>query len=805
MRNASIVCFALCGVLACTPVMALAQGQSFAGATEAGGIESAPALPASAAASTDKDKGAYSEGVRAIGEHRWADAVAMFTVAATQPGSEFQDRSLYWKAYAQNKLGQGKDALASCAQLAHNFHSSQWIHECSALEIEIRAALGSPIEPQAESTDDLKLLALNWLMLKDEPRALADLQEILSGDSSEQLKQKAISILGHHYSDATYAEIVRIRFVEGDVRIARGEQNEKPAGEAWERAVADLPLETGFSLTTGSDGRAEIELEDASTIYLSENSVLTFNDLHTTRGVPYTEVALLSGALSVALNSSIVGEAFVLRTPTDDFAVRSPNRANVRINSYTDAMAITPQDAKGLNLNAFSLNHLPVGQTLTLRGGHPIDSPSSDDSKPFADFDKWVADRVAQRSAAMTDVMKEAGLTLALPGLADMKGQGTFFPCPPYGTCWEPATAEDSQQTAARESAPSFSTSRSPSARMVNASFEVPRFAEAQLLTQMDPDPLSMPAVDIFLPCMPASLRYGLIRDPITGKNMVVDTGLGGRKVPWDWAVCHAGAWVRVTRQQHHRYVWCVGEKRHHIAPGQWVKSGHKVGFVPIHPFDVKGKPPINRTEEVYEVNHKNGLSLEHVKFDSKHPIDVLKSPPHEFRNSFLRPLSKADTPRMEARAFKAPLTLAKGAEAKGPVARPVSIPIKFDSKLQSFMISKAEMHGGKSVTVSEPMSNRGGTLQARGGSFTGGHGGPSMGGGGVSRGGSGGGGVAGGGGHGGGGGGASSGGGGHAGGGGGGGGASSGGGGHAGGGGGGGASSGGGGGGASSGGGGHR
>jgi hypothetical protein len=32
--------------------------------------------------------------------------------------------------------------------------------------------------------------------------------------------------------------------------------------------------------------------------------------------------------------------------------------------------------------------------------------------------------------------MKASGLTSPIPGLADMDGQGTFFKCPPYGTCW---------------------------------------------------------------------------------------------------------------------------------------------------------------------------------------------------------------------------------------------------------------------------------------------------------------------------------------------------------------------------------
>jgi hypothetical protein len=163
--------------------------------------------------------------------------------------------------------------------------------------------------------------------------------------------------------------------------------------------------------------------------------------------------------------------------------------------------------------------------------------------------------------------------------------------------------------------------------------------------------------------------------------------------------------WGLVHRRHH--YVWCVGVKRHHLEPVRWVKSEHKVGFVPIHPYDVKGRPPINRKEEVFAVNNKNGLSLERVKFDPGHPIDVLKSPPREFRNAYLRPLARADAPRMEAHAMKEPLPGNKGVRA-------VNIPIRFDSKSQNFMMSKQVMHGGKSVTVSstylEPCRHSAGT-----------------------------------------------------------------------------------------------
>jgi FecR protein len=715
MSSAFVFHSALWGVLLFTSVGGVAQPtpeQGFSASAAPAAMESAPATYRA------QESGSYADGMRAINEGRWADAEAIFAKAASQQG-EHSDGALYWKAYAQNKQGQVKAALDTCAELGRDFSTSNWIHECGALEIEIHAQTGNPVEPKVWSDDDLKLLALASLMQNDEPRALAQLQEILNGDASEQLKKKAMFILGQHYSDATYAQIVRISYVEGDVRIARGEQNEKPAGEAWEEAVADLPLETGFSLVTGK-GRAEIELEDASTLYLGENSVLTFNDLHTTNGVPYTEVALLSGTASLAIKPDIYGEKFVLTTPTDYFAATYPHPAFARINSYIDATTVTSQESEGLHFPQLGGKELGKGQTVTLREGHLIDATGPDDSGAFAEWDKWVADRVAQRTAAMAEVMKAAGLTSPLPGLAGMKGQGTFFACAPYGTCWEPATTDDRQQSAGKlsKSRPSSAAGWRQTAHVMQVNFlSSPRFAPAQLMPMGSPTPFDAAYPDAFSPCLPAAVRYRVQRDPITGRARVISTGLGTNAVPWGWAVCHAGGWIH----RRHHYVWCVSPKRHHLEPVRWVKSGHKVGFVPIHPYDVKGRPPINRKEEVFAVNNKNGLSLERVKFDPGRPIDVLKSPPREFRNAYLRPLARADAPRMEAHAMKEPLP-----GNKGTIAKAVNIPIRFDSKSQNFMMSKQVMHGGKSVTVSAPISNRAGTLQARGGSFAGGHGGSS-------------------------------------------------------------------------------
>jgi hypothetical protein len=713
MKTGGIFHAAVLSILLFAPVAGVAQfspEQGFAGNGAPAGIDGAPA------AFNTPESSLYADGTRAINEGRWSDAEAIFAKVASQHG-EHSDGALYWKAYAENKQEQASRALDTCAQLRRDFPSSSWVHECGALEIEIHARSGKPLEPSAAQDDDLKLLALNSLLRRDEPRALAEIQEILNGDSSEKLKKEALFILGEHYSNATYAQIVRLSYVEGDVRIARGERNEKLTGATWEKAVSDLPLEAGFSLATGA-GRAEIEFEDASTLYLGENSVLTFNDLRTTAGVPYTQLALLTGTATLHVRPYMPGELFILNTPSDELITRFPHQSYLRVSSYLDATAVTPLDGPFLRLSRMGPQAVLSGQTGYFREGSRVDSAAAGDPNAFTEWDKWVADRVAQRAAAMADGMQASGLTAPIPGLAEMKGQGAFFDCPPYGTCWEPSTVDDRQPAGNKpsESQPSVAESSQP-------------VTETKQAGSRASAPVYDRNLEAFFPCLPAAIRYRTEIDPLTGRQLVIDSPFGASALPYAWAVCHDGSWIH----QRHHYVWVVGHKRHHIEPVRWVKSGRTVAFVPIHPYDVKGRPPINRKEEALAVNNKNGFSVERIKFDADRPVEFLKSPPREFRNAPLAPLSRTDDPHLEAHRIKDTFA------SKGALAKAAGVPLSFDRKSHSFMMAQQVMRGNKSMTVAAPITNHSGNLQSRspsvsgGGSFrgSGGNGGGSHGGGG--------------------------------------------------------------------------
>jgi HEAT repeat protein len=141
----------------------------------------------------------YSEATKAIDESRWSDAEPLLDQILSLHGRR-ADAAVYWKAYVKNKESRPSDALETCANLRKNYPQSNWLKDCSALEIEIRGKSGSPVQPQAEQDEDLKLLALSSIVQGGNPNTLPILQQILEGQHSERLKERALFVLAENQS-----------------------------------------------------------------------------------------------------------------------------------------------------------------------------------------------------------------------------------------------------------------------------------------------------------------------------------------------------------------------------------------------------------------------------------------------------------------------------------------------------------------------------------------------------------------------------------------------------------------------------
>ena len=151
----------------------------------------------------------------------------------------------------------------------------------------------------------------------------------------------------------TYNQIVRLSLVQGDVRVSRGKDAEHATREEWGQAAVNLPIESGFSLVTGA-GRAEIEFEDASTVFLGENSVLVFDELTATGGVPRTVMTLVSGSATLHVQPQFAGEEFTLHSPAGFISNRYGDHSFVRVDSFLDAMTIAPQGDQGLRVKGLA-------------------------------------------------------------------------------------------------------------------------------------------------------------------------------------------------------------------------------------------------------------------------------------------------------------------------------------------------------------------------------------------------------------------------------------------------------------------
>jgi len=144
------------------------------------------------------DDSDYQNGLRQLDARQWDQAIASFAAASRKNPNA--DAALYWKAYAQNRVGRRVEALATVSDLRRSYPASRWGKDAQVLEMEVRAQTGDPVSPNAQPDEDLKLMAVNSLMQSDPNQALPILQHLLSSNNSEKLKERALFVLTQNSS-----------------------------------------------------------------------------------------------------------------------------------------------------------------------------------------------------------------------------------------------------------------------------------------------------------------------------------------------------------------------------------------------------------------------------------------------------------------------------------------------------------------------------------------------------------------------------------------------------------------------------
>jgi hypothetical protein len=133
----------------------------------------------------------YDDGREDLDDDRYDRAATKFQQLAEMNGPQ-TDAALYWKAYADNRLGKRDAALTTIADLKRRFPQSRWKKDADALEIEVRQSTGNPSHPENQSDEELKMLALQGLMNGDPQKGISILDNILNGSGTPKLKSRAL-------------------------------------------------------------------------------------------------------------------------------------------------------------------------------------------------------------------------------------------------------------------------------------------------------------------------------------------------------------------------------------------------------------------------------------------------------------------------------------------------------------------------------------------------------------------------------------------------------------------------------------
>jgi tetratricopeptide (TPR) repeat protein len=141
----------------------------------------------------------YDRGISSLDSGRYDRAVEAFDKVIATSGKKVEG-AMYWKAYALGRLGKRDEAIRTLEELQKKFPSSRWSGDAKALLIDVRQASGQPVSPDAAGDEELKLIALNGLMMRDPESAIPLVEKLLAGSASPKLKERGLFVLAQSAS-----------------------------------------------------------------------------------------------------------------------------------------------------------------------------------------------------------------------------------------------------------------------------------------------------------------------------------------------------------------------------------------------------------------------------------------------------------------------------------------------------------------------------------------------------------------------------------------------------------------------------
>jgi len=237
----------------------------------------------------------------------------------------------------------------------------------------------------------------------------------------------------------SHVRIVRLSYEDGNVQMSRA------TGQGLERAILNSPIVEGSSVVTGTDGLAEVEFENNSTVRLGQATNVRFRQLLINdSGEMINEVELVRGTMYF---DTRFGKNNIYRVIAADRTFIVPRKSQVRfmMNGDEVEVSVLNGEAQLANNNA---------EIVKIRKNDTLNSDASNsagftiakgvDNIPL---DRWNNERGAYQTvyAYNNTGYGSYGVPGSLGGYGfqDLAYYGGFMSLPGYGMVWQPYGASN--------------------------------------------------------------------------------------------------------------------------------------------------------------------------------------------------------------------------------------------------------------------------------------------------------------------------------------------------------------------------
>ncbi len=231
-------------------------------------------------------------------------------------------------------------------------------------------------------------------------------------------------------SDLSYARIVRLSVVSGDVQVSR------PSHPSWEPASMNMPIVQGMAIGT-NNGYAEVQFEDGTTAWIAPNTLVQFTELALADGGRITKLTLGQGTMSV-LTELRKSDSFSLSTAEE--TITTPKNALFRIDAFHDGASLSVLGGQVEVASAAGTQQVPKGKTLALRSKSKAQAQQNVALQPNPKPDTWDKFVVARAQQTQTEAARSASYVNApfRYGMADLSQYGNWNYFSGYGYGWQP-------------------------------------------------------------------------------------------------------------------------------------------------------------------------------------------------------------------------------------------------------------------------------------------------------------------------------------------------------------------------------